>query len=62
MVKQVKWNIDADEAFDSITNYLHEKVSPNSAFKFADKVYEKINFLMSFPEIGRLSLIDPKVR
>ena len=62
MVKQIKWNPDADEKFESITEYIHENISPRSATNFADAVYEKIDTLTSYPDIGRVSPIDSSVR
>jgi plasmid stabilization system protein ParE len=62
MVKQIRWNPDADEKFESITEYIQEHISSRSATNFADAVYEKIDTLTRYPEIGRVSPIDSSIR
>ena len=61
MVKQIRWNVDADEKFESISSYLNDNFSLKAASNFADAVYGKIEMLTLYPEIGRTSPIDPSV-
>ena len=62
MVKLIIWEAKADELFEEIAAYLQNEYSSNIAMKFADDVYEKLDLLVLYPEIGRPSLIDPTVR
>ncbi len=62
MVKQVSWNNDAEETFNSIAEYLQDNFSMATATRFADAVYDKIDMLIEQPEIGRPSPIDSFVR
>jgi plasmid stabilization system protein ParE len=62
MVKQIRWDSEADEKFESITEYIHENISSRSATNFADAVYSKIDTLIRYPEIGRISPIDSSIR
>ena len=53
MVKKVIWTKAADKAFDNITAYLHEKASLQATQNFAQLVYDKIDFLIKHPTLGR---------
>ncbi len=62
MVKLIRWEAKANETFKEIAFYLQDEYSHKVAMKFADTVYEKLDLLILYPEIGRPSLIDPDVR
>ncbi len=62
MVKQITWEEKADKTFEEIAAYLQDEYSLKVAIKFAEDVYEKLDLLVLYPEIGHPSLIDPTVR
>jgi plasmid stabilization system protein ParE len=62
MVKLIRWEAQANETFKDIAFYLQDEYSHNVAMKFAENVYEKLDLLTLYPEIGRPSLIDSTVR
>jgi plasmid stabilization system protein ParE len=53
MVTKIIWNKSAIRDFDKITEYLHDTYSLQVAQKFADKVYDKIDYIVKYPTIGR---------
>ncbi len=55
MVNKIKWNKAADKTFDLITEYLQKHHSTQSAMKFANLVYKKIDQIERGQTIGRLS-------
>jgi plasmid stabilization system protein ParE len=62
MVKQVVWNSSAIAGLQSILTYLQEEVSETSAKNFAKKVFERIEVLKKYPEVGRISKKRKEVR
>jgi plasmid stabilization system protein ParE len=62
MVKQITWADEANETFETMTTYLQEEYSLNTAIKFADAVYAKVNRLTQNPEIGQPSPLNNSVR
>ncbi len=62
MVKQVSWSNEAEAVFEQISNYLLDNYSMQTATRFADAVYEKIDTLVKYPDIGRESLKDSRIR
>ena len=62
MVKQISWSDEADAIFEQISSYLLDNYSIQTANRFADAVYDKIDTLVKYPDIGRVSSKDAKVR
>lgn len=55
MVKKVKWQQKALLEITQIAGYLENEYSLQTAHKFVDIVYHRIEFLIIHPEIGRKS-------
>lgn len=53
MVKKVKWNPLATEGLNQIATYLETEVSYERATRFVNSVYEKIDVLKKYPDMGR---------
>ncbi len=53
MVTKIIWNKAASRTFDNITTYLVDNNSLQGAQNFAASVYEKIDYLVKYPFIGR---------
>jgi plasmid stabilization system protein ParE len=51
MVQKIIWNKTAQRSFDQIMNYLHDEYSKDTAEKFFNVVYHRINQLTSQPYI-----------
>jgi plasmid stabilization system protein ParE len=52
MVKEIIWSKNAERDFEKIIIYLKKKWSLNSAIKFRDLVYFKLDILSKQPMIG----------
>jgi plasmid stabilization system protein ParE len=52
MVNQVEWSIKAQDTFDSIISYLEKEWTEKEVKNFVTRVYEKLELLRQFPEIG----------
>ena len=55
MAKNISWNKRATEKLDEITSYLQEEFSFQSAQNFIQKVFDKLDLLSRYPEIGQKS-------
>jgi plasmid stabilization system protein ParE len=55
MVKKVKWQRKALLGITQIAEYLEHEFSMQTANNFVDLVYDKIDFLVKYPEVGRKS-------
>jgi plasmid stabilization system protein ParE len=53
MVKKVRWNNLATSSLSQIAEYLESEVSDESATRFVNLVYDKIDVLKKYPEMGR---------
>ena len=53
MVTKIIWNKAALQTFDETTTYLLDNYSLKSAQKFADLVYDKIDWVAKYPTSGR---------
>jgi plasmid stabilization system protein ParE len=62
MAKQITWSDEAELIFDQISDYLLENYSMRTATRFADAVYDKIDTLVKYPDIGRPSSEDDNIR
>ena len=55
MVKKIKWNKAADDAFEKTTDFLQENYSSRTAENFANLVYDRIEMLVNGLTVGRKS-------
>ena len=62
MVKSIIWSDEAEETFEAMVSYLQEQYSLKTATKFADAVYDKIDILILYPDIGRPSTKNSSVK
>lgn len=62
MALEVKWSIRADKKFDKIINYLLVKWGAKATSTFVRKVYEFIDLVVEFPEIGTLEDKEKNIR
>jgi plasmid stabilization system protein ParE len=62
MALKIYWTKRADKKFDQILNYLYEEWGENIAKAFIKKVYEFIDILSEFPEIGTLENREKGIR
>jgi plasmid stabilization system protein ParE len=53
MVTKIIWNKAASRTFDGITDYMVDNFSLQSAQNFATSVYEKIDYIVKHPFVGR---------
>ena len=53
MVKKVKWNNLATSSLSQIAEYLESEASYQTAIRFVTLVYDKIEILKKYPEMGR---------
>jgi plasmid stabilization system protein ParE len=53
MVTKVIWNKAASRTFDDITICMVDNISLQSAQNFAVSVYEKIDYIIKYPFVGR---------
>ena len=52
MALEIRWSKRADKKFDKIIEYLLEEWNEQVTEAFVKKVYELVNTLADFPEIG----------
>ena len=62
MVKKIVWTNAADKKFDNIATYLLDNASLQTAQNFADLVYDKIDLLTKFPNLGRKVATTKSIR
>ena len=53
MVKKVKWNKLATSSLSQIAEYLESEISYDSATRFVNLAYDKIDILKKYPDMGR---------
>jgi plasmid stabilization system protein ParE len=56
------WTKRADKKFDKIIEYLQEEWGDNVASSFVKRVYEFIDILVEFPEIGKIENKERDIR
>ncbi len=54
MALKIVWTKRADKKFDKILNYLHSEFGHRVTSAFVKKVYDFLDILSEFPEIGTL--------
>ena len=52
MALEIKWSKKADRSLDSIIDYLNGEFGEITTTKFVRKVYEFIDLLSEYPELG----------
>jgi plasmid stabilization system protein ParE len=62
MVKTVKWNKSATSSLSALAEYLEHEASYDTAIRFVNLVYAKIDKLMKYPEIGRIAPKTKSIR
>jgi plasmid stabilization system protein ParE len=62
MVTQVIWMPKAEKTFNAIVDYWGTKGAFRAAEKFVNAVYDTIEKLEKYPEIGRPTMRDEHIR
>ena len=62
MALKIFWTKRADKNFSQILNYLSEEWGDNVAKAFARKVYDFLEILSEFPEIGTIENKEKEIR
>jgi len=62
MALEVFWSKRADKRFDSIITYLETNWGEHTVSLFVKKVYEFLEFVSEFPEIGSIEKEDLNIR
>lgn len=52
MALDIQWSKKADRSFDLVIDYLKEEFGDITTRKFVRKIYEFLDLLAEFPEIG----------
>jgi len=62
MALELFWSPRADKKFDTITDYLREEWGEKVTAAFVKKIYEFLELLVEFPEIGKIENKDRNIR
>jgi plasmid stabilization system protein ParE len=62
MALRIFWSKRADKKFDSILNYLSAEWGEKVTSAFVKKVYDFLDILVEFPEIGSLENSERGIR
>ena len=62
MALEIKWSRRADKKFDKIIAYLLDEWGDAVAKAFVQKVYDFIDVLSEFPEIGTIENLNKGIR
>ncbi len=62
MALKIYWTKRADKKFNQILNYLQEEWGESVASAFIRKVYDLLNILSEFPEIGTIENEEKGIR
>ena len=62
MEVKVYWSSKAEKQFESIVEYLETNWGINSASKFVNSIFEFIEILSDFPEIGSIEHLELNIR
>lgn len=62
MALEIKWSKRADLSFDRIIDYLEGEWGEKVTKAFVRKVYDFLDILSEFPEIGSLQLQEKGIR
>ncbi|WP_462318919.1 type II toxin-antitoxin system RelE/ParE family toxin [Marinilabilia sp.] len=62
MALNLYWSKKADRKFDVIINYLLEEWGKQATKTFVQKVYEFLDLVVEFPEIGTMENAEKQIR
>ncbi len=62
MALKIVWSKKADKKFDKILDYLQLKWSKKATSNFVKKVYNFLDILSEFPEIGTIENREKEIR
>jgi len=62
MALKVYWSKRADQKFDAVISYLSEEWGEMTTKAFVKRVYDFLDILAEFPEIGTLENADRNIR
>lgn len=62
MALKIVWSKRADKKFNKITDYLQNEWGENVTSSFVKKVYDFLDILSEFPEIGTIEHNGRKIR
>ena len=62
MALEIFWTRLADRKFDKIINYLLNKWNQRVTESFVKKVYDTIDILAEFPELGTIEHMEKGIR
>ena len=62
MALEINWTTRADKKFDQILNYLVEEWGESTAKYFTRRVYDILDLLTEFPEIGTVENKEKGIR
>ncbi len=62
MALEIKWSKRADKSFDKIIEYLEDNWSENVVKAFVQKLYDFLELLSEFPEIGAMQYPEKSIR
>jgi len=62
MALEIFWSKRADKCFDSIIDQLDENWGEHTVSLFVKKVYEFLEILSEFPEVGSIENADLNIR
>ena len=62
MALDIKWSKRADKKFDKILDYLMKKWGDRVTKNFVKKVYDFLDILSEFPEIGSIENKEKDIR
>ena len=62
MALEIFWTISADRKFDKIIKYLLSEWNQRVTESFVKKVYDTIDILAEFPEIGTIEHKEKEIR
>ena len=62
MALAVLWTKRADKKLEKIVDYLQEEWNDNVARAFVKRVYDFVDILIKFPEIGKIEHEERKIR
>jgi plasmid stabilization system protein ParE len=54
MALDIQWTKRADKKFDQIINYLLEEWNPKVTSSFVKNIYDLVDLLAEYPEIGTM--------
>jgi plasmid stabilization system protein ParE len=62
MALKILWSKRADKKFDKILDYLQEDFGESVTKSFVRKVYDFLDILSEFPELGSIENREKKIR